>query len=152
MEVRTIAELIDWSKQLHHHLAQRLAQDAVKHQVEMARFLLDYLAMHEQQIEKMVQAFEQQADPKILHTYIYDYLSHKPITLHCTGEKRYTELNIEQICDEVFAYHQQIIELCRDLVNKTELPEPKAMLASLLSMEQHEVMRLAQQTGRMYDI
>lgn len=152
MEVRTIAELIDWSKQVHHELARRLAEDSVKHKTEMARFLLDYLAMHEKHIEQMVQGFEQKADAKILNTYIYDYLLYKPIVLHRASAQPYTELSFEQICNEVFDYHQQIIELCRNLVDKTELPEPKAMLQALLNMEQHEVMRMAQQTGRMYDL
>jgi hypothetical protein len=152
MEVKTIADLIDWSRQLHHHLSQRFAKDSVAHQNEMGRLLLDYLSTHEAQMEKMVQQFEQQADTKVLHTYIYDYLSHKPIETHRTCEQPYDKLSFDEICQEVFDYHQQIIELYRDLEAKAATPAAKTLLQTMLKMEEHEAMRIARQTGRMYDI
>lgn len=152
MQVKTFADLIDWTRQLHHHLAQSFAKNAAKHHTEKGRFLLDYLAGHEAQLEKMVQAFEQQADPKLLHTYIYDYLSHKPISTLRSNDKSYADLSFDEICKEVFDYHLQIIELYRDLTAKADIPEANATLQSLLKMEEHEVMRMARESGRMYDI
>jgi GTP-binding protein EngB required for normal cell division len=152
MEVKTFADLIDWTRQLHHHLAQCFAECASEHQTEKGRFLLDYLAEHEAQMEKMVLAFELKADPKMLHTYIYDYLSHTPIVTHRTCNKPYAILSFDDICKEVFDYHQQIIELYRDLSAKADIPEAIETLQELLKMEEHEVMRMARESGRMYDI
>lgn len=152
MEIKTFSDLIDWTRQLHGHLAKCLAHCASKNEEERARLLLDYLAEHEGKMERMVSAFEAQAEPKVMKTYIYDYLSHQPIQSHRTCDAPYAQLGFDDICQEVFDYHQQIIELYRDIEARADIPEAKALLGSLLAMEEHEAMRLSRQTGRMSDI
>ncbi len=152
MEIKTFSDLIDWTRQLHGHLAKCLAHCSSKNEEERARLLLDYLAEHEAKMEKMVTAFEEQAEPKVMKTYIYDYLSHQPIQSHRTCDAPYAKLGFDDICREVFDYHQQIIELYRDIEERADIPEAKALLGSLLAMEEHEAMRLTRQTGRMSDI
>ena len=152
MEIRTFADLIDWTRQLHSHLAKCLAHCSSNNEEERARLLLDYLAEHENKMEKMVSAFELQAEPKVMKTYIYDYLSHQPIQSHRTCDAPYAQLGFDDICQEVFDYHQQIIELYRDIEARAEIPEARTLLGSLLEMKEHEAMRLTRQTGRMSDI
>lgn len=152
MEIKTFSDLIDWTRQLHSHLAKCLAHCSSKNEEERAHLLLDYLAEHEAKMEKMVSAFEEQAESKVMKTYIYDYLSHQPIRAHRTCDAPYAKLGFDEICREIFDYHQQIIELYRDIEKRADLPEAKVLLGSLLAMEEHEAMRLARQTGRMSDI
>ncbi|WP_174788516.1 hypothetical protein [Vreelandella aquamarina] len=95
MDVRTFGELIDWTRQLHEHLAACLAHCADIHEEERARMLLNYLAAQEAEMQRVVARFEQTADAKALKTYVYDYLEHKPIRTHRTEPPRlYRRLHI----------------------------------------------------------
>ncbi|WP_438952481.1 hypothetical protein [Porticoccus sp.] len=152
MEIKTFAELIDWTRQLHAHLAHCLNKSIDENQEERARLLLDYLSNHETEMERMVAQFEQQADQKAMQTYVYDYLSHQPIKISQPCNIPFGKLGFDDICQEVFSLHEQMIELYRTLSSKAEIPEARGLLESLLEMEEHEVMRLATQTGRMSDL
>lgn len=152
MDIKTIGDLIDWSRQLHEHLARCLAHCADRHDEERARMLLDYLADHEAELERVVAEYERRADPKALKTYVYDYLEHRPIRTHRTCDAHYASLDVEGICREIFDFHDQVIDLYRSLVGKAAIPEAKQLLEALLELEEHEAMRLARQTGRMKDL
>ena len=54
MEVRTFGDLIDWTRQLHEHLASCLAHCATEHEEERAQMLLNYLAAHEAEMQRVV--------------------------------------------------------------------------------------------------
>lgn len=152
MEIKTFAELIDWTRQLHGHLANCLDKAIDENQDERAKLLLAYLSNHEAEIEQIVVEFERQADPKAMQTYVYDLLSHQPIKTSQPCEIPFGKLDFDDICREVFNLHEQMIELYRTLSSKAEIPEARSLLESLLEMEEQEVMRLATQTGRMSDL
>ncbi|MGM0823277.1 MAG: ATPase [Pseudomonadota bacterium] len=152
MDIKTFGELIDWTRQLHQHLADCLAHCANEHEEERARMLLNYLASHEAEMQRVVARFEQQADAKALKTYVYDYLEHKPIKTHRTCDAPYSTLSFDEICHEVFDFHEQTIRLYQNLAGKAEIPETKELVDALLALEEHEAMRLSRQTGRMNDV
>ena len=64
----------------------------------------------------------------------------------------YAALGFNEICREIFDFHDQVTDLYRNLVGKAEIPEARELLESLLELEQHEAMRLVRQTGRMDDL
>ncbi len=152
MDIRTFRELIDWTRDLHANLARCMSQCATKNEEERARALLDYLATHESEMERIVNEFEKQGDAKALETRVYDYLSHNPIKTHRTCDEPYARLDFAGICREVFDFHDQIIDLYKTMVGKAEIPEARELLESLLTMEENESMRLARQIGRMDDL
>ncbi|MEM8877766.1 MAG: ATPase [Pseudomonadota bacterium] len=152
MKVQTISDLIDWTRAMHHQLAERLADGSAQHEQEMAKLLLSYLADHETALEKIIEGFEQQADAKALNTWVYDYLGHAPIDLHHGSDAPFSEMNFDEICGSVFDVHNQAIDLYRDLLGRADIPEAKELLQALLAIEEHETMRLAQQTNRMRDM
>ena len=152
MDIKTFGELINWTRDLHAHLARCLSHCATKNEEERAQALLDYLATHESEMERIVNEFKSQGDSKALETRVYDYLSHHPIKTHRTCDEPYAQLDFEGICREVFDFHDQIEDLYRTLADKAEIPEAKELLQSLLTMEENEAMRLARQIGRMNDL
>jgi rubrerythrin len=137
---------------LHAHLAKCLAHCSGKNQNERASLLLDYLAAHEAKLEQMVSSFESQAEPRVLNTYIYDYLVHQPIQTHNLCDTPFANLDVDDISQAVFVYHQKVIDLYRDIEARADIPEAKALFQELLALEEHEAMLLAQQTGRMRDV
>ena len=136
----------------HAHLARCLYHCATRNEEERARALLDYLASHESEIERIVNEFELKADTNALETRVYDYLSHHPIKTHRTCDEPYAKLDFNGICREVFDFHDQITGLYQTLVEKAEIPKLKELMESLLAMELNESKRLARQIGRMDDL
>lgn len=148
MQIKTFSELIEWTRTLHENLAQCLAHCASRHTDERASLLLEYLASHEAEMEKMVAAFGRQVDPKAAHTYVYDYVPHNPIAAHFVCDDHYANRDADAISAEVFDFHEQIISLYRTLVGKAEIREAKELMQALLDMEEHETRRLVRQIGR----
>lgn len=145
MDIKTFEDLIEWSRELHHHLGRCMKASAQAQPDEKAKALLTYLSDHEQAMEKMVEEFERQADDKALKVHVYDYLSNGPITSHRTCKVPYEKLDYEGICREVFDYHTQLINLYKSLAGKAETANARYLMEDLLAMEEHESMRLAQQ-------
>lgn len=152
MQIKTFSDMIEWTRTLHANLAQCLAHCASRHRDERVSLLLGYLASHETEMEKIVAAFERQADPKVSRTYVYDYIPHNPITTHLVCDDHYAKLDADAICAEVFDFHEQIISLYRTLSGKAEIREAAELMQSLLDMEEHETKRLVRQIGRMDDL
>ncbi|WP_375183272.1 ATPase [Marinobacter sp.] len=152
MEIKTFEDLIDWTRQLHAHLARCLHESAKLNNDERASALLDYLAGHEALLEKAVGEFEKQADRKAMDTRLYDYLNHKPIGPSADSYTHYASMSFRDIAAEVFQFHDQVMDLYDSLIGKAEISEAKALLEDLLSMEEHEAMRLSSQIGRMEDL
>ncbi|MEX0584223.1 MAG: ATPase, partial [Natronospirillum sp.] len=139
-------------RQLHAQLAECFTNNAAQHDSELATALLEYLAEHESRIEHLVDEFEQQADSKAMHTYIYDHMAHTPLKTQRAFDVPYAELSFDEICKEVIDYHEQVMNLYRSLISRTEIREGKELLESLLEMEKHEAMRLVRQTARMNEL
>lgn len=152
MKVTTFSDLIDWTRATHHRLAESLADCSMQSQQELARMLLTYLADHEAAMEKIIDGFENQADPKALNTWVCDYLGHDPIDPYRTSDAPFAKMTFDEICASVFDVHNQVIDLYRNLLGRADIPEARELLQSLLGMEEHETMRLAQQTNRMRDM
>lgn len=152
MEVKTFHDLIEWTRTLHARLSKCLAHCAGLHDDERATLLLEYLASHEIEMEKMVASFERQADPKAASTYVYDHMPHNPVTTHLACDDHYAKLDADAISAEVFEFHEQIISLYQTLVSKAEIPEAVELMQSLLDMEEHETKRLVRQVERMDDL
>jgi hypothetical protein len=152
MDVKTFFDLIEWTRGLHGRLARCLAHCASLHDDERASLLLQYLASHEVDMERMVAAFERQADPKAARTYVYDHIPHNPVTTHLVCDDHYARLGADAISAEVFDFHEQIISLYQTLIGKAEIPEAVELMQSLLDMEEHETKRLVRQVERMDDL
>lgn len=154
MEIRTFEDLIMWARDLHTNLSQCLSECATKNPDERAQALLSYLSAHESELASITAEFEKQADPKALKTRVYDYLDneHKRIKAHQHCDGHYANLDFEGIEREVFAFHDQLIDLYDSLSGKAEIPEAKELVESMQAMEEHEAMRLASQIGRMNDL
>ena len=152
MKVKTISDLIDWTRLMHHELAARLTEGATHHEQELAKMLLSYLADHETALEKIIDGFEKRADSKALNTWVYDYLNHEPIDLKRKSDTAFSDMGFDEICLSVFDVHNQAIDLYRELLGRADIPEVQDLLKDLLAIEEHETMRLAMQTNRMRDM
>jgi len=152
MGIKTFGELIDWTRDLHQHLADCLAHCATRHDDERARALLKYLATHESELARIINKFEHQSAQNTLETRVYDHLQHNTIKTHQTCDEHYLKQDFQGIYREVMDFHGQIMKLYQTMSEKAEIREAKELFEALLTMEKNESMRLASQVGRMDDL
>ncbi len=152
MEIKTFGDLIDWTRQMHLHLAKCLRESATQSSNERIGALLDYVAGHESILATAVGEFEKQAKPNVLNTRMYDYLDHRTLISSQICDGRYASMGFDDIVRDIFAFHDQILSLYETLIGKAEIEDVRSLLEDLLALEQHEAKQLATQIGRMNDL
>jgi len=152
MKVETFADVLDWTRALHRRLGECLEHCSTYSEEELAKLLLEYLADHERALEKIVEGFAERADPKALNTWVYDYLHRQPIDPHRACDAPFARMTFDEICRSVFDLHKQVADLYRYLAGRVDIPGTRDLVESLLAMEEHETMRLAQQTNWIRDM
>ena len=152
MKPETLNDLIDWTQRLHHALGQCLREGIDGPQGRRAHWLLEYLADHETQLEEIVQGFARDADRNALNTWVYDYFTQRPLQFLDEGATPFSGMDVEEICQTVFNWHNQIIDLYRYLEGRADIPEVRELVSNLLEIETHEMMKLAYQSSQAEDI
>lgn len=152
MEIKTFEDLIHWVRDMHGFLSRSLRESAGHHDNEQARALLGYLSDHEQELVRITEEFERQADPRALSTRLYDYLKRRPVKVSDPADTHFVSLGFDEICEEIFRFHDQVIELYDSLAGKAEIAAVRELMESLREMEEHEAMRLARQVASSRDL
>ena len=155
MSIKTFGELIEGVRLRHKNLAFCLAHGAHHHKEQRAQMLLKYLAAQEAEIVRVMADFERSASSQALNTYVpflYAALEQQPSQTHNACNVPYASLCIDEVAEEIFDFHHQVIEFYHQLSNEAQIPEAKELLESLLAFEQHEEMSMARQFGSINDI
>lgn len=155
MQVTNFTQLIDWTRQLHQHLASALAQGGEQQQNKRTQLLLEALAEQEQRLSHTIKTFERTNDTEALDAYIpylYSAFEQRPIDTQRIYAQSYSELSITEISEVIFDVHDQVIDLYQQLVNESQVPEAQDILKSFLVLEQDAVKELANKFEGMNDI
>ncbi|GMQ52666.1 ATPase [Halopseudomonas aestusnigri] len=153
MKAETYRDLIEWTQQLHGHLASSLEAGAADSGTgERMRALLQYLAEHERRMQQMVQRFEQQAEIKVLDSWVYDYFTDNPRARSLNTTPSFAGLDYDALCTMVFDLHNDALDLYRYLQGRAETAGGRELMQDLLAMEEHETLRLAEQVQRGQDL
>ncbi|MFO7706379.1 MAG: ATPase [Halopseudomonas sp.] len=144
MQAETYEQLIEWTGALHRNLAERLEQGLAGEPGEKAKWLLEYLADHERKLNDVVSKVSKHGNAGALHTWLYEHLSEK-----LPADKRQTlsfvGMSFEDISDEIFVIHNQLLDLYRSAAGRAPTPEVRELMEELLELEEHETLRLAKQ-------
>lgn len=152
MQVETLGDVLDWTKAAHRNLADCLAHCAEGSRQERVRMLMDYLAEHERELSRTLQLAKQDAKPSALHTWCYEYFDKYPIEPHETCHGDFRDKDTDQVMAAVLAWHEKIIGLYRYLLSRAEVNSTRDLLTNLISLEEHETMRMVRDAGRMQDL
>lgn len=152
MQVETLNDIIDWSREVHQYLAERVSQDAAAQQNERAKLLMNYLADHERTLSQLLQRFEDTADAKALNTWCYEFIHNRASKLATKQNRSFSEMGTEEMIASVMAKHELILELYRHLAEQADTASVKELLDQLISLEAHESMRMVQGANRLEDI
>lgn len=152
MQIETLRDVLHWTTEFHQHLSECLAHCASKNESERAKMLLDYLADHEEKLAYVVERFEKTGDSSALNTWCFEYINKHPIVQHVHCDAPFADLDATQIMAVIVDQHEQIIELYRYLASRAGVPSAMELLESLKSLEEHEMMRMAQTANRFEDL
>ncbi|GAB3114895.1 ATPase [Aestuariicella hydrocarbonica] len=152
MEIETLRDVLDWTRKFHEKLSQCLSNSVDKNSDERARMVMAYLADHEQALAKVIRGFESTGDEDALNTWFNEYVNKTPVLQKVHSKTPFANLNASQIMEVVADQHQQAIELYRYLARRADIDSAQEMLEALLSLEEHEIMRMTQSTNRFSDM
>lgn len=152
MQVETLKDVLHWTREFHQHLSQCLSHCADKNTDERARMILGYLSDHEKTLSQLVSGFEKSGDEHALNTWCYEYVNKHPIVQHAHCDAPFADLDATQIMAVIVDQHQQVIELYRYLASRADIPSARELLEALRSLEENEMMRMAQSTNRFGDL
>lgn len=144
MQAQTFQYLLEWTSHIHNHLAQCLEDGLEEQQDEKARWLMEYLTEQERKLAKEVEGFKDQADPKALKTWLYEHLT-ETLPPSDNRELPFGSMTFEQISEEIFDIHNQLIETFESMEAKAAIPEAQELMARVHELEKRETLRFADQ-------
>ncbi|MCB1693629.1 MAG: ATPase, partial [Pseudomonadales bacterium] len=144
MKVETIADVIHWTREFHRLLSNCLQRGQSASKEERVRMLLGYLSEHESKLADVLEDFESRGETGALHTWSYDYLDDHPVKPHPDCDKAYDEMTAEEVMQQVEHEHNQIIGLYKHLRGRIDTPSAVDVIDQLISLEEHEAMRMSQ--------
>ena len=155
MQITNFTQLIEWTRQLHQHLANALEQGGELHQQARAQLLLESLATLEQRLEQTIKRFESETKTEALDAYVpylfYAFEQH-PIHTQRVYNEPYSSLSIAQISEVLFDVHDKVIDFYQRLFDESQVPEAQELLGSLLALEQEAEKSMAAQIDGMQDM
>jgi uncharacterized protein (DUF305 family) len=152
MQIETLRDVLQWTREFHNHLSTCMTHCADHHENERAKLLLNYLVKHEEKLGHLLEAFEKSESQSVLSTWTIEYLNKQPIIKHRDCSEPFAQLSSTKIMEVIIDYHQQIIELYRHLLSRSEIPKARVLLGNLLFLEEHEAMQMSQAANRLEDL
>ena len=152
MQAETLADVLEWTRSVHHKLAACLAQCSAGSRSERIKMLTGYLAAHERELDRVVGISQEDADAKALNTWVYDYFENPQITLGAACDDTFSDKTSADVLDAVMALDAQIIDLYTYLSGRADVPSTVALIDGLLSLERHEAMLMQHQSRRLDDL
>jgi dTDP-4-amino-4,6-dideoxygalactose transaminase len=155
MTIEKISDVVHWAREYHQLLAECMQHCSEHALLEKGQMLLHYLSEHEQRLTETLKRFEHATDAdslKALHTWCYDYLKQHPVKSHPDCDGAYAELSTQEIMQQVEHEHAQIIALYKHLRGHVETPTAQDFIDQLISLEEHEGMRMSQSANRLDDL
>lgn len=148
MKIESFKGLIEWTQASHTAMAKCLASCASENPDERASLVLTYLAAHEAKLEKMVAQYAR-GDSEAGGRELPDNVAAAG-PVQCNG--RFAKLSADQITEQVFEYHADIIKFYDDMIAKVKNRRTVEKMTEMRDMELKESKLLVRQTGRMQDV
>lgn len=151
MRFKTIDEVLEWVVVFHRSLEQRYRAMAAGPVRERVKLLLDYLADHERALAGQLEAYRDQAPPRVLQTW-HGRLADPvfPASLEeLTGHL--SEVETPTVLHTALQLHDQLIDLYHYLAETAQQESTMELFDNLLALEEHEKLRLVRDATRLED-
>lgn len=151
MRIETLEDIIHACRNQHQMLSDTLKQFTQESGSERARLLFDYLSSHEQHIAQLLRRIEETAEPKALHTWVYEYLTQQAEMSQLPTDA-FAGKSADDIVSMIFTFHKQASDFYQELKTQDDALSIRDVLDQLIDLEQHEAMQMAQSLNRFHDM
>lgn len=152
MRFRTVQDILDWTRTYHHHLAEGYRQLSGSSSRERARMLLDYLADHQEKLERGIREYETDAADKLLRTWFQDVRETPLPESLDKADQTLRDADTPQIMYMAMEFHDVLIRLYTDLARQAPTGDLRQLFTGLADMENHEKMRMVRDAMRFEDL
>ncbi|MAA70576.1 MAG: hypothetical protein CL679_02490 [Bermanella sp.] len=142
MHYKTVKDVVDHSRQLHHQISelyQKIGQEQTQERVKM---LLDYLQRHEAHLEESLKQFENDKSQKVLETW-FQYAPDQDLSEVLSGIEINDHMSTDDVIVMALKLDDYFIELYGNMVENSSSSAVKSVFQNLLDMEQQEKIRTA---------
>lgn len=151
MQAETFDDLLEWTRGLHIMIAERLEQ-ALNVDTDQRRcWLMEYIAGHERHLAHTIERFRTQASQAERNTWLYEHLGEK-LPPRARWELSFVGLTFDEISQQVFHLHNQLIALYRSVAGCAVIPQAVELMDNMLVLQEGATRLLAEQCGRLYDL
>lgn len=151
MHAETYDELLQWTSELHETIADRLEEALTPDTDQRTRWLMEYIAGHERELATTVKRYRQQAGEAEKQTWLYEHIG-EDVPPKAQWELSFVGKTADQISEEVFELHHQVIEVYTSMSGRAPIPAAAELVNNLLELEEGETRRLAEQCGRLNEL
>ena len=152
MALKTLGEIVSWTRDLHQHLSECMQHCQHENESARAQMLLTYLSTHEARLDEVVSGFEKLGRDKALQTWTSEYLALHPIVVRESCDEPYAKMLSDDIVDEILGQHEEIITLYRFLETRAETKSTREIMTFLRELEESEVRVMMQAINRFADM
>lgn len=145
MRFKTVSEIIEFSRATHQALSRQYAELEQLATNAQAQQLLDHLNRHEQYMAQALGLYEQDAARGVLDTWLQYSPDNYPRALADLVDKvRSAGLNdVRDIVRVALAVDGYLVDMYREVIEKTDVATVRDVFANLLQMEQNQRRHIA---------
>lgn len=152
MKVETLNELLNWCSAIHGRMAEHMTRGAESNPDGPTRWLMEYVAKHETQMAEQVDATRDDADPRALKTWVYDWIESPPSKPEDMTEGADRHRAFEAVSRAVFDTHNEIMKVLRSVTGRADTPETRELVEQMLNLEEGHSRQIGQQMNRIADM
>ena len=151
MRFEQTRDVLEHARDFHAKLARFYHSLADEAQQERLKLLLDYISRHEQHLGESLDQFEDDATTKLLDTWI-DFSQDSEILRFPADISIEPDMTVDQVIEIAMKMDECLVQLYRQLVAHTDVPEVREVFENLLALEEGEKHRIARQALGVKDI
>lgn len=152
MQIEQIRDILNWIVDYHQQLAECYEHCADQSESPRIKMLLEYLSEHEKQLTHTIARYEEKADARDLNTWCLEYMDKVPAAAHTLCEANLNVLDTNQIMARTVSIHNQLLDLYRYLVSRAVNKRTEELFDNLISLEEHETMRMVRASESLDDL
>jgi len=144
--------VLDYAKDFHHQLFRYYKTLNDKTDRVRVKMLLDYLAIHEEKLEKNIEHIEENISAKVLGTWFKYTLCEdfrKELSFMII---RIDDMSVEEIIRMAIQLDDCLIRIYKKIAQNSDIPEIRDIFTNLSELEDHEKRRFVMDSTRMYDM
>ncbi|MGC9513694.1 MAG: hypothetical protein ACP5D8_08700 [Fidelibacterota bacterium] len=145
-------DVLDYAKDFHHQLSRYYKTLNDKTDQVRVKMLLDYLAIHEEKLEKNIEHIEENISAKVLGTW-FKYTLCEDLRKELSSMIiRIDDMSVEEIIRMAIQLDDCLIRIYKKIAQNSDIPEIRDIFTNLSELEDHEKRRFVMDSTRMYDM